>query len=65
MLMFSQAMMMLEILHSAVGLVKSGILTVFLQVCTLFTVSGTRLQICNELPLSVPFLSSGKSPILV
>lgn len=32
MLMFSQAVMMLEILHSLVGLVKSNIITVILQV---------------------------------
>ena len=35
MLMFSQALMMLEILHCALGLVKGGITTVFLQVCVL------------------------------
>ena len=32
MLMFSQAFMMLEILHSVFGLVKSSVGTVFLQV---------------------------------
>lgn len=32
MLMFSQSVMMLEILHTFVGLVKSNIITVFLQV---------------------------------
>ena len=35
MLMFCQGLMMLEIVHSAIGLVKSGITTVFLQVCVL------------------------------
>lgn len=35
MLMFCQGLMILEIVHSAIGLVKSGIMTVFLQVCVL------------------------------
>ena len=58
MLMFSQALMMLEILHSAFGLVKSGIVTVFLQVCTgyLYLCGNMLLQICNKLPASVPVL---------
>lgn len=38
MLMFSQTLMMLEILHSVVGLVKSGIITVFLQVFGRFVI---------------------------
>jgi very-long-chain (3R)-3-hydroxyacyl-CoA dehydratase len=38
MLMFSQALMMLEILHCALGLVKGGITTVFLQVFGRFVV---------------------------
>lgn len=45
MLMFSQAAMMLEILHSAFGLVKSSVTTVFMQVyCVHFYLVYTRME---------------------
>lgn len=76
MLMFSQALMMLEILHCAVGLVKGGIITVFLQVCLPLLLLNVRgcgavwacirtarllfMQICNKLSASVPVLFKRK-----
>jgi very-long-chain (3R)-3-hydroxyacyl-CoA dehydratase len=60
MLMFSQALMMLEILHSAFGLVKSGITTVFLQVfgrfLILFAVLGPSVEIHEHPIVYVLFL---------